>query len=54
MTIVNAAEIRSATVGVMAQAQVVVRLPDGQIAEVVGYTKERGVVVLETVLPEDG
>lgn len=44
----NAAEVRSATVGVMAQAEVVVRLPDGQIARIIGYTNERGVIVLET------
>lgn len=49
----NAAQVRSITVLVPANCPFLVRLPDGTVGEIVGYTSERNVVVLETVLPED-
>jgi membrane protein DedA with SNARE-associated domain len=49
----STAEVRSATVNMPATAQVLVHLPDDTYLPVVGYFSTKGVLVLETVLPED-
>lgn len=47
------AQLRNAAINLPAQAEVLIRLPDGQIVRIVGYTTEKATIVLETVLPED-
>lgn len=46
-----AAQLRSVLIKPIVQyAEVLVRLPDGQYAEVVGYSSENGRLILELVL----
>lgn len=50
----TAAQLRNATVGntkyvVPASAEVIVHLPDGSYSEIVGYSTDKGRLILETV-----
>lgn len=51
----TAAQLRSVLIRPIVQyAEVLVRLPDGQFAEVVGYSSENGRLILELVIDGDG
>lgn len=53
----TAAQLRNITTGsrkpIAANAEVYVRLPDGQFAEVVGYSSKDGKLILELVIDGD-